>query len=286
MLRQIVYMIASSLSFALMGVFVRSAGETHVVWKVFARNFVVLVLILASMPLSSWPKLLGHRENRWKLVVRGLAGTLGIAGYFMGLEFLPLANASILNRLNPFFVSILGVFILRQKLTPVQIISLVLAFAGAVLVVEPGGDFPPIPTFAALASALFAALAYVMIRLIGSSEDPRTVMAYFAALSLLSSIPVILVLHATIAVQDLLSLAAIGVCAGLGQWLLTMAYRDGHAGTIAAFGYSNVVFAAILGWALYGERGSWFFFIGAGLILESLILLYSNQRRTEATAQK
>jgi drug/metabolite transporter (DMT)-like permease len=213
MLRQILLMIAASLSFALMGVFVRAAGQTHIIWKVFFRNAVVLVMILASSPPKTWRLLLGKPGNRVKLVVRGLAGTLGVMGYFIGIQYLPLANASLFNRLNPFFVAAFAAVFLGQSVRWNQTLAMALAFAGAVLVIGPGGDFPFWPTAAALSSAMFAGLAYVVIRSIGREEDPRTVMAYFAAMSLLSTVPVIAVLGAPLHVPELPLLLAIGAFA-------------------------------------------------------------------------
>ncbi len=274
MFRRIGYMLAASLSFAIMGVFVRSAAETHLIWKVFFRNAIVLVIIVLSMPVAQWGILVGNRGNRLALSARGISGTLGVLGYFIGIQYLPLANASILNRLNPFFVAGFAALFLGQKLKTAQVVSLLLAFAGAVLVVGPGSGFPLLPTAAALSSALFAGLAYTIIRYIGEREDPRTIMAYFAFMSLLSTLPLIILWGAEIRLVELPYLLGIGVFAASGQGLLTLAYRGGHAATVSAFGYSNAVFAGILGFLLYAEKGSPAFYIGAAIILFSLLILY------------
>jgi drug/metabolite transporter (DMT)-like permease len=281
LLPQILLMIAASLSFALMGVFVRLASGTHVIWKVFFRNLVVLLVILITVPPRRWPMLIGTPGQRGLLIARGLAGTLGVLGYFIGIQFLPLANASLLNRLNPFFVAAFGAIFLHQPIRWNQALAMALAFAGAIMVIEPGGTFPVWPTAAALSSAMFAGLAYAIIRRISDREDPRTVMAYFAVLSLASTLPLIAILAAPLVIAELPWLAGIGLFAAGGQALLTMAYRRGHAATVSAFGYSNVIFAAILGFLLYDERGSLWFFTGAGLIFISLLILYFIGRRTD-----
>lgn len=272
--RSIVLMLLASLAFAAMGLLVRLAEETDVMWKVLFRNLVVLLVLLATTKPSQWFSLLGRRENRGLLTLRGLAGTLGILGYFVALTYLPLADASLLNRLNPFFVALLGVPLLGQRLKAHQIIALVLAFVGAWMVINPSGNVLLWPTLAGLGSAAAAGFAYVMIRKIGSRESTSTIMAYFAFFSLLSTLPVILVSGAHLAIDELGLLLAAGACAALGQTFLTYSFKSGHAATVSVFGYSNVVFAGIMGLIAFGERGQPLFYGGAGVILLSLLLLY------------
>lgn len=276
-------MLAASLSFAVMGVFVREAQTTHVIWKVFFRNLVVSMLILASMRPSRWHLLLGQPQNRPKLLIRGISGTLGVLGFFIGLTYLPLANASLLNRLNPFFVALFSFFLLSQTLNVKQIISMVLAFTGAVFIINPAGTYQLLPSLAALGSAAFAALAYTVIRMLGDAEDPRAIMIYFAGISCISAVPFLVIFRPPLVVGELWALLGIGVFAGLGQALLTLAYRGGHAATISVYGYSNVVFAGILGFFIYHETGSVEFYAGAALVALSLLILYIRRGNREAT---
>ncbi|AHC15102.1 DMT family transporter [Salinispira pacifica] len=283
MQKQILLMLAASLSFAVMGVFVREAETTHVIWKVFFRNLVVSMLILASMHPSRWKLLLGRPHNRPKLLIRGISGTLGVLGFFIGLTYLPLANASLLNRLNPFFVALFSFFLLSQTLNLKQVISMILAFTGAVFIINPGGSYQLLPSLAALGSAAFAALAYTVIRMLGDGEDPRAIMIYFAGISCISAVPFLVIFQPVLDPTELWALLGIGVFAGLGQALLTMAYRGGHAATISVFGYSTVVFAGILGFFIYDETGSAEFFIGASFVAVSLLILYIRRGNRETS---
>jgi hypothetical protein len=86
LLPQILLMIAASLSFALMGVFVRLASGTHVIWKVFFRNLVVLLVILITVPPRRWPMLIGTRA----------AGVCLLRGFCSRDPVPALANASLL----------------------------------------------------------------------------------------------------------------------------------------------------------------------------------------------
>ncbi len=274
MIKNISLMILSSLSFAIKAVFVRLAGETHVIWKLAFRNLVLLVILLVSLSPGKWRILLGKTENRKYLILRGLAGTLGVLGYFIGLSKLPLAEASILNRLSPFFVALFASFFLKQRLSKLQLLALVMAFSGAILVVNPGGEFPLWPTVAALSSAIAAGFAYTMIRFIGDGEQAKSIMFYFSGFSLISVIPILIISKAEIVMTDITALLAIGVFAAIGQGLLTLALKDGHAATITSFSYSNVLFAAILGFVFFGEKGSPTLYAGGLIILASLLLLY------------
>lgn len=120
-----------------MNVSVRLAGDLPSVQKSFFRNLVAAffaVIILAKNHVV--PKV---QKAYWgPLIMRCTFGTLGILCNYYAIDHLLVADASILNKLSPFFAIIFSFLILKEKITPVQGACVFLAFIGCLFVVKPG----------------------------------------------------------------------------------------------------------------------------------------------------
>lgn len=129
--------ILSAFFFACMNVSVRLAGDLPSVQKSFFRNLVAAffaVIILAKNHVV--PKV---QKAYWgPLIMRCTFGTLGILCNYYAIDHLLVADASILNKLSPFFAIIFSFLILKEKITPVQGACVFLAFIGCLFVVKPG----------------------------------------------------------------------------------------------------------------------------------------------------
>ena len=117
----ILFIIISAFCFSLMNMFVKLAGDLPSVQKSFFRNLVALFVAAVMLRKSRLP-------FRWKkgnlglLIVRAGFGTLGILCNFYAIGQLNLADASMLNKLSPFFVILFSFLFLKEKVTPTQTI--------------------------------------------------------------------------------------------------------------------------------------------------------------------
>ena len=103
---------------------------------------------------------------------------LGVLLYFIATKYLPTAEAAILQKSSPFFVVVFAAILLKEKVTKIDVISLLLAFVGVAIITKPTGDFN-IYSIVAFLSALFAAMAYVIIGMLKGKEEGETVMLAF-----------------------------------------------------------------------------------------------------------
>ena len=135
--KAIIFIICSAFFFALMNMFVRMSGDLPSVQKSFFRNFVAfffaLIILIRSKEGFSFDK-----KNLPVFIARAGFGTLGILCNFYAVDHLLLSDASILNKLSPFFAIVCSYFILKEKIKPVQAAAVAIAFCGALLVVKPG----------------------------------------------------------------------------------------------------------------------------------------------------
>ena len=150
----IFFIICSAIFFALMAVFVRLAGDIHFIQKAFFRNAVAFLIALGGTIRDA-------RHNGRKaiqipkgamlyLFLRALAGSVGVFGNFYAIDRILLADAAILNKMAPFFTILFCYIILKEKIRPVPMICIIIAFSGSILIVKPSFNFTQmIPTLAA-----------------------------------------------------------------------------------------------------------------------------------------
>jgi drug/metabolite transporter (DMT)-like permease len=258
-------MIGSSLAFAEMNAFVKTAGN-HVPFfqVVFARSFFML---LAVVPLALWrgEKLLGN--NRSILFTRGIAGFLALTLGFYVTTHMNLANASVLNNTAAFFAPILSALFLKERTTRRFWLYVLLAFIGVVFVAKPDFGVMNLVGLLGLLSGLFAAVAYVSMRKLHSTDTGLTIVANFAFWASLCS----LILGGANFVWptggEWAHLVGIGFCGTVGQVLLTNSFRYATASVVSPFIYMIVPFSTLLGFILWREVPDLLSIIGGAIII-------------------
>ena len=124
--------ILSAFCFACMNVCVRLSGDLPSVQKSFFRNLVAAAF--AAVLIYKNHIRLNIEKTYWPpLLLRCIFGTLGILCNFYAVDHLLVADASILNKLSPFFAILFSFLILKERITPVQAACVLLAFGGACL---------------------------------------------------------------------------------------------------------------------------------------------------------
>lgn len=240
----IICIILSAFSFTWMFIFVRMAGDVPFIQKTFFRNFFAAI-IAAIVIIRSGTSFKWHKENTVGLLMRSIFGTLGMLCNFYAIGKLYTADASILNKLSPFFTIIFSTIILKEKLKPYQAAAVIIAFIGAVFVIQPGGNsFEPAMIVGAL-GGLGAGLAYTYVRKVTQNgEKGPTVVFFFSAFSCIVLLPYLIFNFAPMTLFQWLVLIGAGIAAAGGQFTITAAYSFAPAREISVFDYTQILFAS------------------------------------------
>jgi drug/metabolite transporter (DMT)-like permease len=259
------WMLLSALSFALMGAMVKLASEVPVIEKVFFRNLVTFILMLIIISKN--------RENPFKqgkatkfLIYRSLAGLAGVVLYFYAISNMTLADSTMLNKLSPFFVIVFAGIFLKEGFNLRKVIVIILAFGGALLIIKPQFDMSIIPAVSGFLSAVFAGLAYTLVRFLKSKSSSSMIVFYFSTISVLGTLPLIFTSFVMPSSLTLLLLVSIGIFAGIGQIALTKAYHLAPASEISIYNYASILFATIIG-VLIGDSFPDIYSILGGIII-------------------
>lgn len=272
--KAVMLMLLSSLGFAAMGAFVKLAGNVPTFEKAFFRNFVSLIVsisVLMKNKQSPW----GKKENRKYLYWRSILGTLGMLCYFYGIDRLILADSGMLNKMNPFFVTIFAAIFLKDKITKHQITSLFIAMTGVIFIIKPSFHFQQsFPAFVCFLSAVFAGAAYTLVSYLSDKENKFTIVFYFSLISTLITFVLSLIGFQSLELIQIVFLILAGVTAALAQFSLTAAYKYAPAGEVSIYNYSNVIFSSILGVILFSEVPDLLSFTGYILIIGAGYIIF------------
>ncbi len=132
----VIFILLSAVCFTGMNTFVRLAGDVPTFQKVFFRNFVAMFFALLAL-LKAHESLKPKKGSIKFLLIRSVAGIVGVFGNFYAIDKIDLSDASMLNKMSPFFALIFSVVFIKEKVKPKQAIAIAGAFIGALFIIKP-----------------------------------------------------------------------------------------------------------------------------------------------------
>ena len=270
-IKGIVSIILSAAGFAGMAFFVKLSGDVPVMEKAMFRNAVAAAVAFLIMRKES-ASFYVEKKNRLPLFLRCFFGTTGLICNFWAIGYLKLGDASILQKMAPFFAVLMSAFILKERPGAVAIISVLIALLGAAFVVKPGQGLLGLPALLGLFGGFCAGTAYTFVRKLGKEGvKGAQIVFYFSLFSLLAIFPFCLLQFAPLSLPKLIFLLGAGLCAAVGQIFVTKAYSYAPAREISVYDYSQVIFSAVLGFSFLGEIPDIYSLIGYVLIFTMAI---------------
>ena len=276
----IFFLICSAFFFALMAVFVRLAGDIHFIQKAFFRNAVAFMIALGGtikdVRQNGREAITIPKGALLFLFLRAIAGSIGVFGNFYAIDRILLSDAAILNKMAPFFTILFCYIILKEKIKPVPMICIIIAFLGSILIVKPSFNFTQmLPTLAAFMGGVGAGLAYASIRKLSYLGcNGKIIILFFSAFSMLLSVPYMITSFNPMSPRQLLMLCLAGSCAAGGQFSVTAAYYHAPANKISIYDYSQVLFSTLFGFIFFAQIPDWMSLLGYIIIITMAIVNY------------
>ena len=272
-------MLISALGFTFMSVTVKYVTGIPLFEKVFFRNLISLGVAFFMLKKSSAP-MFGRRENQLALLARSIFGLAGVVLNFYAIANLTLADSSMLGKLSPIFVTIMACIFLKEKIDNKQILSIIITFLGALLVIKPEFSLEMLPSLSGIMSAASAGVAYTLLRYLKDKESPDTIIFYFSLISVVFTAPFALAEYVQPTFTQLGLLLATGVFASVGQFGITYAYKFAKATEVSIYNYSAIVFGIILGFIFFGEIPDTLSLLGGAIIIAVAFYIFKyNQKK-------
>lgn len=217
---------------------------------VFFQNFISLILFT---PWFLREGAAGLRTSRIPLhIIRAISGLLSQALMFVAVKKMPLVDAVLLSNSAPLFIPLVTWAWLRQRIQGTVWVSLLIGFAGVVVILRPSLALlknPAAPI--ALSAALFSAFALVSVNQLSISEPAPRILFYYFLFSSLAAAPFVIPEWHAPTGREWLFLAGIGLTMAASQTLIILAYQHASPSRIAPFNYTVVIFSGLIGWAIW-----------------------------------
>jgi len=262
-------MCISALAFTLLNAFVKSLDSFSVYQIVFFRAlgslfFTIPFLIKNNISFAGNKKLL--------LILRSVFGLISMMLFFLSLKFIAMGTAVSIRYIAPIFAAIFALFILKEKIKPIQWFFLAIAFSGVLIIKGFESSVELEGVIYAIISSVFAGLVYILIRKIGDSDHPVVVVNYFMMVSvIIGGLLSITDWTSPVGIEWLI-LMSLGVFGYFAQLYMTKAMQLCETNQIAPFKYLEVLFTTILGLLWFGEQYTFYILIGMITIITGLTL--------------
>lgn len=278
--RGVIYMFIAIAVFACMNLFVKLLVGIPPVQVVFFRSVVSLLMSLAMLKAQKVPF---WGKNKKVLIMRGLVGAIALVAYFATIQNLPLATAVTLQFLSPIFTAILGIFIVKERVHPIQFVFFAISFGGVLLIKGWDQRFSNEYLLLGMVAAMFAGLAYNFIRKLKTSEHPLVIVLYFPLVTL----PLAGSWTAAVWVlpegPQWIYLLAVGVLTQIAQYYMTRSYQEEELSKVAPIQYMGIIFGLAFGWWLFDESFHPMGYAGIVLVLLGVVLNLIYKQRTKRT---
>ena len=239
-------------------------------------SFLITFFLLKRKNVS----ILGNNRNL--LFLRGLFGTIGLDLYFVILQEIPLATASTLIYLTPFFTSIVGIIVLKEKMSIYQWLFLAIAFLGIILIQGFDARVSLESVIMGASGSLCAAFAYNIIRYLKDKEDSLVLMIYFpmiacpigAFISYFNWVPP--------SFYEYVILILIGVFTQFAQYFMTRSYQSAEVSKVSVISYIEIIFVIAIGSVFFNENFDYLVYIGMFLVTFGVVFnvaFYRNDKQ-------
>lgn len=215
-------------------------------------------------------------------LLRGAIETAGVLCYIVALVHMPIADVVAIGQTAPLIMIGLVWLVFRERIGPAKAALVLLGFAGAVLVAQPGPG--GLSLYAVLA---FGTAVSVALRDLVGKRVPAHVPAFVVTFATILIVMVVAGIATTLTEDWVMPhpsglgmLMLSGLFVTLGHCTIFLAYRAGSAGAVAPFYYSFTVWALAAGFAIWREVPNTPALAGIALILASgLAIVFLDRRR-------
>jgi drug/metabolite transporter (DMT)-like permease len=281
--RGILYMVGSTVVFAGVNAVGKwelarcPIGEVAFYRSLFALvTIAVMILPRAGIGVLRTSRIRAHLQ-------RGVSQFGSMTCMFVALSLMPLGSAVAVSFAAPLITTLLSIVVLKERVGIHRWSALVVGFVGVVVIAHPGaGTLQPGALFA-LANAVLISSVAVAIRRMSTTESPETMILYQTGIIAVCTAGLLPFGFRQLAWPDVLALACAGIGNGVAQLWWTRSLSLAPPSAVVPFNYLSLVWATILGFAVWGDVPGPDLLLGAVIVVGSgLYILWRETLRRAA----
>jgi S-adenosylmethionine uptake transporter len=227
------------------------------------------------------------------LLLRTVCGFMGLCMWYLAIATINISSATVLLNTMPLFITLLSALIARESVGIRRTLAVIFGFVGVLIILFPlKADFNLIGSIYALLGALFSALMFVFIRMLGKSDASVPTAIWYNTFGALASGILCLFLtdfkftnysEANI-FQPWLLLILTGILASFQQFFLAESHQHADASALAPLHYLSIPLGVFFGFILFGDVITIKFVFGTLIIIVSTFYIFVRQRSLSSIA--
>lgn len=221
----------------------------EVVW---ARYLFSLLLFPLLFPSTNFREVYRTRHP-WRQIGRALLLVGATFSMFFAVHYLPLAETYAVSFVSPFLVALFAIVLLGERVTPGRWVAIAIGFVGVLIVIQPGRGIFSWAVVFPLGMAVCWALYQVITRLLSATEAPLTTLFFTMSVGVVVTTPLLPFFWVMPGRDAWLLMGAMGLVGLVGQLLLIKAYAKAASSLLAPFAYSQIVWATLIGYFVFGD---------------------------------
>lgn len=282
--RGLLWVILSGFLFVVFIVIVRMVGTSlNPVQAAFLRYAISLILLLPMIYRLGVAVLRTRRPGRHAL--RGVIHAVGVLLWFYAIATIPIAEATALSYTNPIFVIIGASLFLGERPGTATIVAVVAAFAGVLLILRPGAVAPSPGVIALLCSAPLFACSSLLVKTLVREDSSVTIVLYLSFFATVTMLAPALLVWRTPSMAEVGLLAVAAVFATLSHIFLARGLKLVDISVAQPAEFLRLVWAAALGFVLFGETPGIWVWAGSLLVVASVTVAANLEVRRASARQ-
>jgi len=201
---------------------------------------------------------------------RGLAHTLGVACWFYAMARIPIADVTAMNYLSPVYVTLGAALFLGERLALRRLLAVAAALIGALIILRPGFREVGMGHFAMLFTAIFFGASYLQAKLLSDRSSPVVVVTMLSVSVTIGLAPLAMMNWVPPTSGELLILFGVATLATAGHYTMTLAFRAAPLAVTQPVTFLQLVWAVILGAAVFAEPVDIWVVIGGTVIVAAI----------------
>lgn len=268
------------LFFSIMELTAKELGQSFNPFQiVFARYLSQLIILIIIFNKKS----ILHLKCQYPLlqILRGALLLVTTCFMFSGLAYLPFAENIAIYMIGPVITTILAFFILKEKISFLQIIVVIFGLIGAIIIADPNSQSFNLAIIFPFLAALCFALFTISTKFLNSSDTNQTTLLFTAITGTFLSAPFIIIFWKWPSLNETILMFCLGLLATIGHFFFIEALKVINASFAAPFVYLTVMLAAFWGYIIYNEVPNQNTIIGAFLIIIAGLIITQLKKRIQ-----
>ncbi|MFQ3184043.1 MAG: drug/metabolite transporter (DMT)-like permease [Alteromonas macleodii] len=265
----IVWMVLTGLNFVAVTVIVKHIGsDVPAAQSAFLRYLLGLLFLIPMIR----PILEAHLTKRQlKLFVgRGVVHTFAVLLWFFAMARIPIADVTAMNYLSPVYVTLGAALMFNEALPPRRLAAVIIALAGAIIILRPGFREIDQGHIAMLGTAFMFATGYLVAKQLSSEVSASVVVGMLSITVTIGLAPFAWAVWIPVAWSDIGWLFLVACFATAGHYSMTLAFAAAPLTVTQPITFLQLIWAVAMGSLVFNEPVDGWVVFGGAIIMSSI----------------